>query len=99
MATRTLGTVANNSLTAIKFGMDVTDADFATIINGIKDDAVNGNPIFPGAFSRNGQLFVPNRGWLKVLPGDYVGIETATGWPILLSAACINAGGTKWAHS
>ncbi len=99
MAVRTLGTVANNSLSAIRFGQDVTDADFATIINGIKDDRINGNPIFPGAFSRTGLLYIPNRGVLQAQPGDYIGIETATGFPILISAAAINAGGTKWAHS
>lgn len=99
MAVRTLGTVANNSLDSIQFGQDVTDADFATIINGIKDDSVNGFPIYPGALSRQGMLYVPNRGVLKCLPGDYIGVDSVTGWPILISAAAIAAGATKWAHS
>lgn len=99
MAVRTLGTIANNSLSSIRFGQDVTDADFATIINGIKDDNVNGFPIYPGALSRQGLLYVPNRGVLQCQPGDYIGIDTVTGWPILISADAINAGATKWAHS
>jgi len=99
VAIRTLGTTANNNLDAIRFGQDVTDADFASIINGIKDDLVNGFPIAPGALSRQGLLYVPNRGVLKCLPGDYIGVDSATGWPILISAAAINSGATKWAHS
>lgn len=97
MATRTLGTNANSSLTAIKFDQGVVDADFATIALGIKNDVINGQPVFPGAFSRKGLLYFPNRGVLKVLPGDYVGFDSTTGWPILLSALAIASG--PWTHS
>ncbi len=46
--------------------------------------------------SRQGQqLVVPNRGILKVLPGDVVAIDNL-GWPILVSAASIAYAGSEW---
>ncbi len=45
--------------------------------------------------SRYGQLIVPNRGILKVLPGDVVAIDNC-GWPILVSAASIAYAGSQW---
>lgn len=108
MATVTLGTNAATSLTAINFGQGVSDADFATIMQGILDDYYQGGGIaptppspariWPGAFSRSGALYVPNRGMLFAKPGDYVGYD-ATGWPILVSANAIAAGGTSWTHT
>jgi hypothetical protein len=75
-------------------------ADMATINNGILDDKVAAHPqaslIGTGGFAYNGLLFVPNRGFLKVLPGDYVGIDNE-GWPILVSAYSIAHG--HWVHS
>jgi hypothetical protein len=72
------------------------DADIATINQAIKDDQ---NPNLPapgaipmGGYSRAGQLYVPNRGWLKVMPGDLIGVD-ANGWPILVSARSIATGG------
>lgn len=97
MTTKTLGTNANSSLTAINFGQGVSDADFATMILGIKDDSINGNPVYPGAFSRSGRIFVPGRGILQAKPGDYVAFDSTTGWPILLSALAIASG--PWTHS
>lgn len=97
MATLTLGTNANSSLVAIKFDQAVSDADFATYAQDIKNDLINGQPVFPGAFARTGLLYVPNRGVLKALPGDYVGVDATTGWPILLSALAIASG--PWTHS
>lgn len=72
------------------------DADVATINQAIKDD-LNPNLPTPGGtpmsgYSRNGQLYVPNRGWLKVFPGDLVCVD-ANGWPILVSARSIATGG------
>lgn len=96
MATRTLGTNATTTLTAINFGQGVTDADFATMILGIKDDLNVAHPISPGAFSRTGLLYIPNRGVLQALPGDYVAFDSR-GWPILVSADTIANG--PWTHS
>jgi hypothetical protein len=101
MATVTLGTTANNSLTAVAFASSLSDADFATIMQGIRDDKINAagsHPIQPEAFMRSGQLLVPNRGILKVLPGDYIGIDN-NGWPILVSADTIAYSATLWVHT
>lgn len=78
------------------------DSDIATIQNAIKDDQYHGvgnaqgsqlsYPIPTAGWSRAGQLYIPNRGWLKVLPGDLVCVD-ANGWPILVSAFSILTGG------
>lgn len=96
MSTTLLGTNANNSLTSLIMNPANAIADVATIQQGILDDLNVAHPIFPGAWSRDGVLIVPNRGFLKVLPGDYVAIDS-TGWPILVSANAIANG--PWTHS
>jgi hypothetical protein len=99
MATSTLGTTANNSLTSLINAGAMTVADLATIANSILNDQINTfghNPIFPGAYAQNGLLYVPNRGVLKVLPGDYVGVDSA-GWPVLVSANSIAH--AAWTHT
>lgn len=101
MATGTAAT--NAALTALAFpgsyftpdgtavGLTRLDADIATIQQLIKDDLNPAQPInIPmGGWSRAGQLFIPNRGWLKMLPGDIVGVDS-TGWPVLLSRRAAN---------
>lgn len=103
MATSTLGTTANNDLTAVPFSPSsqvLLPADMATINQAILDDQNVAHPQASlsgvGGFSYNGLLYVPNRGVLKVLPGDWVGVD-ANGWPILVSAYSIATGG--WTHS
>ncbi|SRR6266851_4753275 len=113
MATATLGTNAQTTLTALSApGSFITpggtvssvtqlDADIATINQAIKDDQ-NPNLPSPGAgpmwgWSRNGQLYVPNRGWLKVFPGDFIGVDSQ-GWPILVSAKSA-AVAAQWVHT
>lgn len=96
MATTTLGTNATTSLTSLIGSGFMLPADIASIANAIKDDLINGNPIYPGAYSQMDLLYVPNRGILKVLPGDYVGVDNK-GWPILVSANSIATG--AWTHS
>jgi hypothetical protein len=96
MATGTLGTTANNSLTSLIFSGVMNTTDLATIAQGIKNDLVNGNPIWPGAYAQNGLLYVPSRGVLRVLPGDYVGIDSQ-GWPVLVSANSI--ANAAWTHT
>ena len=96
MATATLGTNATTSLTALLNNPVMNPPDFATIQQAIKDDLTNTHPVWPGAYSTHDQLFIPNRGVLKVLPGDYVGVD-ANGWPILVSAYSIATGG--WTHT
>lgn len=100
MATKTLGTNANNSIpNALAYlpGIgQMAAADVATLNNAIKDDLNPAHPRVPGSFVVNGQLYVPRRGWLEILPGDYVGVDSR-GWPILLSADTIANG--LWTHS
>lgn len=112
MATATAGTTANNSLTALQapgsytrqdgtvFSVTALDADIATITQLIKDDQNPAQPInLPmQGWSRQGQLYIPNRGWLKVFPGDYVCVDTQTGWPILVSNRAISAN-PSWVHT
>lgn len=101
MATKTLGTSTTTGLTAVAYSPSaqvLLPADVATIAQDIKDDLNVAHPTFGagGAFSYNGLLYVPNRGYLKILPGDWVGVD-ANGWPVLVSAYSIATGG--WTHS
>jgi hypothetical protein len=99
MATKTLGTTAQTSLTALKYlpgyASGMSAADQAAIQNAVKDDLGNAHSLVPGAF-QGGRLFIPNRGILQVLPGDWVGVDSQ-GWPILVSANSI--ANAAWTHS
>lgn len=98
MATKTLGTSATTSLTALSYLAGIgslAPADVA-LIDAIKDDINPAHPLIPASFVQSGQLYVPNRGWLQVLPGDYVAIDSQ-GWPILVSANSI--ANAAWTHS
>lgn len=96
MALKTLGTAANNTLAAlVALDGSFSQADIATVRANIKNDVVNGNPIWPDAY-RSGVLFIPNRGFLMVRAGDYIAYDS-TGWPILLSATA--AASAAWVHS
>src|ERR1700687_2642240 len=97
MALLTLGSNANNSLSSLKMTGAMDPDDVGEFSNDVKDDITNSHPIWAGAFSQAGLLYIPNRGVLKVLPGDYVGVDLTTGWPILVSARAIAAG--PWTHS
>lgn len=90
MSTKTIGTNATNSLTyGLKFlpgyGSGMSAADIAAISLQIKDDLNVAHPVIPASFGANGRLFIPNRGVLNMLPGDYVAVDPTTGWPILIS--------------
>lgn len=98
MAVKTLGSNATTSLSALVYvpgigGMN--PADLATL-RAIKDDIGNAHAVIPSCFTPAGTLYVPNRGWLQVRPGDYVAVDSR-GWPILLSADTIANG--PWTHS
>lgn len=100
MALLTGGTNATSSLNAILISRSGATANIqneALVSAGILDDLNVAHPISPGAFDHGHKLYVPNRGWLRCLPGDYVMFDTTTGWPILLSARAIAAG--PWTHS
>ena len=100
MALKTLGTSATTTLNAFVSGSDLSPADVAQICANIKDDLAAAHPVVPGAFEfalgGNSVLYIPNRGVLKVLPGDYVAYDP-NGWPILVAANSI--AGSGWSHS
>jgi len=96
MATRTLGTAATTTLTALQYLSGMVPADLATMNAGILNDKV-GMPPFANCFTSNGTLYVPNRGTLQLIPGDFVAFDPATGFPILLSAAA--AAGASYVHT
>lgn len=59
----------------------------------------NRNRIGQPALTNNGLLWIPNRGYLTVLPGDWIGVDTL-GWPILVSGRSIQESNTNpWTHS
>lgn len=95
MAVSTFGTNANSSLTALLSSGAMAAADVAAIALAIKNDLVNGLPIYPEAFSQKNLLYVPNRGVLQVRPGDWVAVDSQ-GWPILVSANSVANG--PWTH-
>ena len=72
------------------------DSAIAAINQAIKDDQNLNNPAPGGGpmwgWSRNGMLYIPNRGAIRCLPGDCVMVDAATGWPILVSARALAAG-------
>jgi hypothetical protein len=87
MATVTLGSNANNSLTALKFVPGVNGmaaADVASIDNLIRTDFT-------------GILYLPGgRGIIQAKPGDYIGVDNK-GWPIIVSAYSI--ANAAWTHT
>lgn len=99
MSLGTMGSTLTTGLQSISGGWNYSSSaqDVGTLANLIKDDTNPGaHPQYPGAFEQNGLLFIPRRGLLKVLPGDYIGVD-ANGWPILVSAYSIATGG--WTHT
>ena len=97
MATHTLATAQN--LVAVAFSQApgvLSDADLATISQHILDDR-NRVLAVPGAFCREGFLYVPNRGRLQVYPGDVVAYGSR-GEVILVPADAI-ANGTSWTYT
>ena len=100
MALLTGGTSAPTSLSALlitRSGATAVIQNEALVSAGILDDLNVAHPIWPGAFRNGHQLYVPNRGVLRCIPGDYVMFDATTGWPILVSANAIANG--PWAHS
>jgi hypothetical protein len=91
MSTKTVGTVSTTALTAVQIPPSynatpyVSDTDWATIQNSILSDADGTHPIVPGAFTRQGLLFLPrHRGVIKLCPGDWVAVDL-NGWPVVIS--------------
>ena len=102
MATSTFGTSATTSLTGLKFlpgyGSGMAAADIASINNAIKFPNAAGQVGGGGSFSASGRLFLPAaKGVIRLDPGDWVAVDAATGWPIVVSAQAIASG--PWTHN
>ena len=103
MATKTLGTNATTSLTALPFlpgyNSGMAAADVASINNLIRSQLNLAHPLAGGSyFTPEGVLYLPDQqGMIKLNPGDYVGVEPTTGWPIVVSKYAIASG--AWTHS
>ncbi len=100
MSVLTLGTNATTSLSALAFlpgANSMVAADVATINNAIRSQSAVQNRAH-GAFSQTGLVRLPGgRGIIQMQPGDYIGVDVATGWPIVVSAYDIANG--AWTHS
>ena len=99
MALRTFGTNAANSLQAVMFHHDpaiLSYADLASFNALVKPDRT-GVSVQGTALSREGLLYIPGRGNIRVFPGDYVCIDATTGWPFVLAANAVANG--PYTHS
>ena len=97
MALLTLGTSATTTLNALVWNPQVVAADLASIVENIKNQNAVGR-INPGAFGRDGRLHFPGRrGFVNLLPGDYIAYD-GVGWPVIVSSYSIASGG-GWTHS
>lgn len=94
MALSTFGTNATSTLSAMQWTRAPTVADVAAIAANILDDDNPAHPAVPGAFTFNGFLFVPNRGILRLQPGDWVAYGS-TGFPIVVSSEAKTADWTS----
>jgi len=96
MTTSTLGTNATSSIPlAIQFFHAGNMSDQAALSAAVLDDSTH-TLIQSASVNRDGYLFVPRRGFLRILEGDWVGV-TSTGWPILLSKYDVASG--LWTHN
>ena len=91
MATKTVGTTGTTVLTAVQIPPSynatpyISDTDWATIANSILGDKNPTHPIYPGAFTRQKMLYLPNnRGVIKLEDGDWVAVDP-NGWPVVIS--------------
>ena len=105
---RTMGTTAQTSLSAVRYSQSPLDssaylgtppsADMGALAALIKDD-LNPSSFSPNKFfDFNGLLMIPRRGLVRVFVGDFVAVDTQTGWPILVSAAAA-AANPSWVHT
>ena len=111
MSLKTFGTNATTSLSAINYSQSplvnigqtagnsaTASADMASLNALVKDDLNQTGNYSPNKFfDFNGLLMIPRRGLVRVLPGDYIAVDSTTGWPILISAAAIASG--PWSHN
>lgn len=110
MALKTFGSNATTSLRAIQFHPSInvlSDADLAAYNALIKpaggtayspDSPTPQSGYLTGKYiGRDGQFWIPGRGFIKVLPGDWCVVDSTTGWPFVLSAGAVASG--PYTHS
>lgn len=103
MALKTFGTNATTSLSAIQFNPSsgvMTDSDLA-LFNALIQPNYGGLHPNSGKMNtyvdRMGQLWIPRKGWVKVDPGDWLCVDSTTGWPFILSQNAVASG--PYTHS
>jgi hypothetical protein len=105
MATKTLGTNAQTTLTAVQWNSAMSVSDLAAI-NALMKFPVYTAPGFIGAESgfiptpciSQGVLYLPGgKGQIKLDEGDWIGVDPNTGWPIHLTKD--TAGRASWVHT
>jgi hypothetical protein len=99
MALQTLGT-SGTSILGLVWTPTVPQSDVAIMNASIYDDYPNNQVYFAyqtgaGGFVREGLLYVPNRGFLTLYPGDVIATDQTSGAPFLLTAYGLSAG--PWA--
>ena len=72
---------------------DVISSDLTMVNRALVGSA---RQVLNGAYNA-GRLWVPGRGELVCRPGDFIGLDMTTFWPILLSADTIANG--NWSHT
>ncbi len=99
MALLTGGTTSTTILNGMLWNPGKTAADIAQFNNNMKYQIGQSGRIFPGGLLM-GILDFPDRpnSQIALLPGDYIFYDS-NGWPIVVSAASIAAGGTSWSHT
>jgi hypothetical protein len=92
----TLGTNANNSLTALVWKGMVSGTDASEINELILNDQNARHPVAQtdgsGGFVKEGLLYVPNRGILTLFPNDVVAVDATSGAVILVTGLGISSG-------
>lgn len=96
MAVKSFGTLTTTSLQALQIpstyaGVALTPADIATLANTVLNDRVPAQKLtdmkVPGAFTGYNELVIPNRGNLRLYPGDWVATDISGAMILLPSHA------------
>jgi hypothetical protein len=108
MALKTLGTSTTSSLSAVQWnpapaGMSSSDlAAFNALVKAnylaAQEDTGGRNSGYqPPYASREGRIYIPGRGYLQLFPGDWLAVDSTTGWPFVLSQSAVAHG--PYTHS
>lgn len=102
MATKTIGTSLTTSLVAIQWQPGGLNANDLATINELIHNVSDGQIRKRSCYVENGLLFIPARSisdeWITLTAGDWVAVDSSTGWPIVIPSA-VMAASTAWTHS